>query len=650
MNVSPQGSASDEAWKIFAESSADFSPGATITTHHHQGGALGGDEAYDEALARPAPPVTIPELPYLAVAQGGAAEASVADADFEVTSVLGEGGMGKVLLARQRSLRREVAIKVVKSGAEREETLNTLLAEAVVTGSIEHPSVVPIHALGRDNKGRPILVMKRIEGVSWRELTRSPDHPVWAAFAQDKEDRLDAHLEILMAVCNAVHFANSRGIVHRDIKLDNVMLGSFGEVYVVDWGIATRAATPGSGAPRRGPLVGTPAYMSPEMVHGDLSHTDARTDVYLLGATLHAVLTGSPRHTGETLVEVLMSARDSEPFEYGPGVPAELAAICNKATSASPEGRYKSALELRRALSVYRRHKGSIAMSDEAAAKLAEIRAISAAGARADERRVHGLMTECRFGFMHALRAWKENEAAKAGLESCLEVMIEHELAQRDAEGARSLYAELSAPRPDLERRIEALTAELRGVAQREARLQAMERDIDLRIGARGQLYLVGLMVIWALGLAALVFYRDFQEIRFRDALFAPASILTAMVVGIFFGRKHLRTAISRKAFGALILLPSSMLVHRVLAMRPGVPVAAILIGDMIIGVAVASGIAVTILPWIGVVAIPCLLGAIFIALRPDMVTPIYAVSVSAAMLLLLVGWLRSLRASKQKH
>ncbi len=163
--------------------------------------------------------------------------------------------------------------------------------------------------------------------------------------------------------------------------------------------------------------------------------------------------------------------------------------------SADPEGRFPSAQELRRALAAFRRHRGSIALSDEAGARLAELRALGSSG---NERRVHALPTECRFGFTQALRSWPENEAARAGLAATLVQMIEPEIAQRDAEGARALYAELGEPRPDLLARIEALAADLAAAGEREARLRALERDRDLTIGGRAQLSVLATLPLFA--------------------------------------------------------------------------------------------------------------------------------------------------------
>ena len=210
--------------------------------------------------------------------------ASGSGADLEVRGVIGEGGMGRVLVARQHSIDRDVAIKTIRDGAP--ETVHAaLLAEGRITGRLEHPSIVPVHALGLDEAGRPALVMKRVEGTSWLALLRDPAHPGWEGWKGDPRDRLLGHLELLAAICNALHFAHSRGFVHRDVKPENVLVGGFGDVYLADWGVATRIGT------RDENLCGTPACMAPEMVTGGV--VDERTDVYLLGAALHEVLTGS---------------------------------------------------------------------------------------------------------------------------------------------------------------------------------------------------------------------------------------------------------------------------------------------------------------------------------------------------------------------
>ena len=204
----------------------------------------------------------------------------------EEETLLGQGGMGVVHLATQLPLGRKVAVKRLQPAHTSLEDIESLLSESWLSGSLEHPNIIPIYDLGLDAAGLPVLVMKRIEGLSWGTLLRDPD-----AMSRHAPGRspLEANLRILMQVCNALHYAHARGVVHRDVKPDNVMVGSFGEVYLVDWGIA---APPG---PSR-QLAGTPVYMAPEMLGGDHAVISAQTDVYLLGSVLCELLTGQPPH------------------------------------------------------------------------------------------------------------------------------------------------------------------------------------------------------------------------------------------------------------------------------------------------------------------------------------------------------------------
>jgi serine/threonine-protein kinase len=610
----------DDELRMAATAIAGRDPEATIS-------------ARDEQALRS---VTMPALPRLAVE-----EAETSDADFEVRGVLGEGGMGRVLLARQRSLDRDVAVKVLRAGAAVPSGIDALIAEALRTGSLEHPNIVPVHALGLDPAGRPVLVMKRIEGVSFGELVRDPAHPAWSAIAEDAGDRLDAELEILAAVCNAAHFAHARGVVHRDIKLDNVMIGSFGEVYLVDWGIAVGGRERERGVTRGAP-VGTPAYLAPEMVHGDPRRVDARTDVYLLGATLHAAITGHPRHRGASLYDVLVSAHDSAPFAYGPEVPPELAAICNRAMARDPAARFASALELRRALAAFRRHRGSVALCAEAAARLAEIDR-----GEPDPRRAHAALTEARFGFTQALRAWPENEAARGGLSACLARMIEHEIAQRDLDGARALLAELGEERPDLAARIEALAEDLRG---REERLRALEQDRDLRVGGGAQLAMVAVMPALVIGVGTWLVRRGVERpVGAPEMLGPPVVALAAMLLLQVSLRARLTTAISRRAMRLLLLWPAYGLVHRGLGLILGAPASALLFGDLVAGVVLGAAMGIAVAPGLALTAAPLLIGAVGAALRPDLIVPLFGASLGSSLGLLVVQWRRLVRGAEPR-
>lgn len=408
------------------------------------------------------------------------------EAEFRVEGLLGQGGMGRVDLARQRSLAREVALKRAHGGGD---SRNALVREALLTGSLAHPNVVPVYELGCDAEGAPLLVMERIRGRAWRALAGDE------AFAGEA---LRPHLEILIAVCNALHYAHSQGVVHRDLKLDNVMVGEFGEVYLVDWGLALRLEAERG----EGPVVGTPAYLAPEMLEGDAQITP-RTDVYLLGSTLHRILTGTPRHPG-TINQALVSAYESKPYDYRESrAPLELAELCNRAMAREPGERPASALEFRQALERYLQHQGSRELSDRAQERLTRLEA-ALAEETPDPALVATLRDQARFGFEEALRSYPDNAEAEAGLQRCLELAIERELELRNKGLVASLLSALPQPRPELEARLAELEERLR---DEEERLRQLEHDYDLDLMASPRArYLIYLGLIAGLTQVATAF------------------------------------------------------------------------------------------------------------------------------------------------
>ncbi|MBL8680285.1 MAG: serine/threonine protein kinase [Myxococcales bacterium] len=384
---------------------------------------------------------------------------------------LGQGGMGRVLLATQRSLRRRVA---VKSANDQRASSSAIVREGVVTGMLEHPNIPPVHALLRSREGKPVLVMKHIEGVSWAAVLADPEHPIRAESPLFIGlDAREANLEILAQLCNALDFAHARGIVHRDIKPDNVMLGRFGEVYLIDWGIAFNRAWHADGAPIS--LVGTAAYMAPEMVLRVIP--DARTDVYLLGATLHCALVGAPPHEDASVDAALAKALECAPFAYDEDVPDELAALCRRAMSRNRDDRPQSARAFREALQAFRSHRASNAICHETDARLDALVSLLAAPTRDDSARGR-LLLECRFGYGQALKAWPESPQARDGLRRLYRALARDEIAHDNARGARDFANEIPGGDEEIEEELRALEARL-------AREAAAHRTLDFRQAAR---------------------------------------------------------------------------------------------------------------------------------------------------------------------
>jgi tRNA A-37 threonylcarbamoyl transferase component Bud32 len=308
------------------------------------------------------------------------AEAQLEDDGFESryegTSVLGQGGMGEVRVCRDRRIGREVALKVVhEKYSQRFDMKERFLREARVQGQLEHPSIVPVYDLARGPDGEPYFTMKRVRGNTLEKILD-------ALKAGDEEAKKKYSPRKLLAavtsVCLALDFVHGRGVVHRDLKPSNIMLGDFGEVYLLDWGLAkilgasetvvTEAATTDSSQERvtsapsvltsAGTLLGTPGYMPREQLVGHLVEVDARVDVYALGAILFELLTYERLHVGATLQDVLrstMNGAESRPSVRAPAreVPPELEAICVKATATTPADRYASAREMSDAIERY---------------------------------------------------------------------------------------------------------------------------------------------------------------------------------------------------------------------------------------------------------------------------------------------------------
>ncbi len=295
-----------------------------------------------------------PESPTIKVAitgeedQGGdrpeAAEHSLIAGRYRLGRRIGKGGMGEVMAARDEQVGRDVAIKRMRSANPSPRAVARFLREASVQGRLEHPAIVPVHEIGRDGDGLPFFVMKKLSAVSLVQVLadKAPLQNVLRAFTD---------------VCLAVEFAHVRGIVHRDLKPDNIMLGDFGEVYILDWGVAKvfgedddfTDVTSGSGehATAAGTAIGTPGYMAPEQVRG-LADVDGRADIYTLGCVLFEILAGEPLHPrGFHGLESALRAPDARPSSRSSRtIPPELDELCVQATQKDRGVRIQTAREL----------------------------------------------------------------------------------------------------------------------------------------------------------------------------------------------------------------------------------------------------------------------------------------------------------------
>ncbi len=279
-----------------------------------------------------------------------AALPTVDRAHYEVISEHARGGLGRILRARDRRTGRLVAIKEMLHGDP--DAAARFFREALITANLQHPAIVPVYELGRWPDGEPFYAMKLVDGRSLDDVMRD---------ARSLDERL-ALVPRMIDVSDAVAYAHGEGVIHRDLKPGNVLVGAYGETVVIDWGLAKRIGSedlPLGGAHAGGPLdtdgrtiagavLGTPAYMAPEQARGD--EVDARADVYALGAMLYELLSGRLPYGDSNKVDELLARVRVEPprplGELEPGVPADLLAVVGKAMAHAREDRYDSARAL----------------------------------------------------------------------------------------------------------------------------------------------------------------------------------------------------------------------------------------------------------------------------------------------------------------
>jgi len=274
------------------------------------------------------------------LAEGRDARTPVTDAlaGYQLGELLGRGGMGEVVLAEDLALGRSVALKRLRSDASNDEAIRRFLREARVQARLDHPAIVPVHEVGYDADGRPFFTMKRLAGVTLQQVLANERRP--------RPELLRAFVD----VCLAIELAHAREVVHRDLKPSNIMLGDFGEVYVLDWGVARivgdslgPAANPGDaldGGTYTGQLLGTPGYMAPEQVRGEPVAPPA--DVYALGAVLFEILAGQPLHPrGHGALANTLDAPTASPAQRAPDrqIPEALDRACTAALAADPRTR-----------------------------------------------------------------------------------------------------------------------------------------------------------------------------------------------------------------------------------------------------------------------------------------------------------------------
>lgn len=408
---------------------------------------------------------------------------------FVLLQKIDEGGFGDVWEAVQSSLGRRIAVKRLKDASRSKpdkpagigrEMERIFRQEALTAGHLEHPNIVPVYDLGLDENGRPLLAMKLVQGQRWSDILR------------DEFEQLPAHeyltrnVQVLISVAQAVAFAHSHGIVHRDLKPSQVMIGSFGEVLLMDWGLAMAYPLTGPNRPdipwatdADSPLfhpmtpAGSPNYMAPEQTEPTTDNLGPWTDVFLLGGMLYRVLTGQPPHLGQTSEETFARAREGKvdvAHERAPDrdIPTQLSALAQKAMHPNPAMRIRTAAEFLKGVQDYLsgadKRRESIELCETVAAELAL--------AKLD----YPALGQALNSLDRSLVYWPENRDAKRLRRKALNLYARTAVQNRDLKLAR-----VQAERLDAGPERDALLGEIR-------ELEDLQRRQDQRLAeALGQ-------------------------------------------------------------------------------------------------------------------------------------------------------------------
>jgi hypothetical protein len=452
-----------------------------------------------------------------ALLQGDAAARAV-----QVHERLARGGMGEVLLATQPALRRTVAVKRAASPRNLQ-AVAAVLREAWIAAWLDHPHILPVHDLVQDG-GEPLLVMKRIEGA------------VWSAKIGRDGTSLDQQIPVFLQVCDALRYAHARGVVHLDIKPDNIMVGEFGEVYLLDWGLA--AAFRGDAPPwmprsaQIDRVVGTPLFMAPEQAAAAGHLLGPATDIYQLGALLYLLGSGQPPRRG-SLAEVLAAARGGTLPDLDL-LPPALRPVCARAMAAAPAERYPDVAALAAAVVQVQRYRNADQLTAEGLERLRLLR-----HGEVEPQRAERVATESAFAFDQALGIWPDSPEALAGRMALVHWQVRHDLDRGAAELAAARLAVLDEPPADLRADVDAALARARTV---QADAEALRRQHDQESGRSARARSMALLGVLFLGWHLTFGYLDRHVVPIRFGTLHATSVfaLAAFGLGVWLMRSRL--------------------------------------------------------------------------------------------------------------
>ncbi len=477
---------------------------------------------------------------FAATTMGGSA------APLKMGRTLAEGGMGIVKIAEQRALGRMVVVKTMRGEGGHQQT-QQVLREAWATGALEHPNIVPVHDIRVDENGAPVIILKRIEGDSWADLMHD------AGTVRERygaSDLLKWNLDVLRQITQAIRYAHSKGILHRDLKPDNVMIGEFGEVYLVDWGIALRLDdredSPLQAARDQTAMAGTPCYLAPEML-GD-HPLDHRTDIYLLGAVLFEILAGDPPHSTESMQALVRDIRASCPT-FPDGTSPDLESICKQAMAASMDERFEDASAFADALRKHTTHRESELLAMEADEKrrvMNDLLASDNVEKQVEKQLLYQHFGVIRYAYSRSIDIWPDNHDAARGLRKARIALIEFELAQENPQSALSILNEMNSPPSELVRQVNEQLDAQRALQQE---LDQFRLNSNESLGRRTRIFVLSVLgLLWTV----IPFVEHFSQSAWRNSyggMVMASGILWALALLMFYWAREslMKTAFNRK-------------------------------------------------------------------------------------------------------
>ncbi|WP_372368921.1 MFS transporter [Candidatus Uabimicrobium sp. HlEnr_7] len=531
--------------------------------------------------------------------------------DFILGEVIGEGGMGSIFKGEQRCLGRDVAIKILHGGANQ---MGLFSSEARITGGLQHSNIVPIHHFGCTENGVPHLAMRLVKGKSWLEIL-------------EQENRsLKEHLRILLAVCNAVAYAHKNKIIHRDLKLENIMIGEFGEIFVMDWGLAVNFGENKHDHIMHTSQVqspaGTPVYMAPELANGEGEKQGPWTDVYLLGACLHHILLKKPRHHAENIRKALESAISSQPYFYPNSAPRALATICNRSMARDPQYRLDSVQKFQHLIEEYLEHEQAGILIKEGLLKLRKLKKNVERFARAGkvekdvlEREIHHFDGEIVFALEQALKIWPDAEEAYSGLIEENRLMLQYALEAEDLKFAQYLMSRREIP--EYHQKIATLQKYLKDQKEELVHLRETVRSHDWEEVAAP----LGTVFLFAAILGALGFFLTGSILRKPDFSYwmvLPIWTMIPMVLAIitYYQSRDvsIRSLVSEDIIGMWIVVGIACLLAGVINHLLGLPPFRMIgVASLLIGIGIAN-MALDIKRWLFIPAGLFFIGGIAMA------------------------------------